>query len=427
MGEIQSVISTIGNIVGLEKTEVVDKLIEWNKSKIYPVNPIAISFEGGGVKDNAEEIADLITKIENYKDEVVKNSLDAESVAEAKKMIAEFGKFLIETRKAVTNPLKEIAGHYAKHEAKFKEMNEGLTQKIDEINEKEYKNRERAIREYFESRLKSDALAEVVSMDAFKDFIEAKRKTNIFTSTGKLTKGIRDAVSEAIRVVAEPILEAKELEDRKALQSKQFDSYMVNFTVDGDTNALEANINQLAKFKESVLDLYPDIVGHCIKSVDNKIALMEGNIRANKAIKEKEAVQNADGELLEIYEEIKEQSSNMTLGKEVLIEMANKLREIYPKLTFSENQENVKTLGTSISARIAELDAKEIEAEIQTVPEEVIQSDSEESIYLVSINDIEVLANMEIKSVSEEEAKKELVRRFEAHLSMIRLYNKKGE
>jgi len=427
MGEIQSVISTIGNIVGLEKTEVVDKLIEWNKSKVYPVNPIVISFEGGEVKDNAEEIADLITKIENYKDEVVKNSLDAESVAEAKKMVAEFGKFLIETRKAVTNPLKEIAGNYTKNEAKFKEMNEELTRKIDEINEKTYKNRERAIREYFESRLKSDALAEVVSMDAFKDFIEAKRKTNIFTSTGKLTKGIRDAVSEAIRVVAEPILEAKELEDRKALQSKQFDSYMVNFTVDGDTNALEANINQLAKFRESVPDLYPDIADHCIRSVDNKIALMEGNIRANKAIKEKEAVQNADGELLEIYEEIKEQSSNMILGEEVLIEMANKLREIYPKLTFSENQENVKTLGTSISARIAELDAKEIEAEIQTVPEEVIQSDSEESIYLVSINDIEVLANMEIKAVSEEKAKKELVRRFEAHLSMIRLYNKKGE
>jgi len=426
MSEIQSVISTIGNIVGLEKTEVVDKLIEWNKSKVYPVNPIIINFENGNITDNSAEVGELVSKIEKYKDDVLKNSLDAESVAEAKKMITEFGKFLIETRKAVTNPLKEIAGHYTKHEAKFKEMNEELTKKIDEINEKTYKNRERAIREYFESRLKDDDLTEVVSMDAFKDFIEAKRKTNIFTSTGKLTKGIRDAVTEAIRAVAEPILEAKKLEESKALQSKQFDSYMANFTVDGDTNVLEANINQLTKFKESVPDLYPDIADHCIRSIDNKIALMEGNIRANKAIAEKEAVQNADGELLEIYEEIKEQSSNMTLGKDDLVEMANKLREIYPKLKFSENQENVKTLGASISARVAELDAKEIEAEIQTVPEEVMQSDSEESIYLISIHDIEVLANMEIKAVSEEEAKKELVRRFEAHLSMVQLH-KKGE
>ncbi len=426
MSEIQSAISTIGNIIGLEKVEVMEKIAMMNKDKLYPLTLIDIQIGSNGVTDNAEEIGELVEKLEAWVEDVVKNTLDAESVADAKKTLSEISKFLIETRKLQTNPLKEIASHFTQHEVKFKPMNEKLTAKFEAINETEYQNRERAIVEHFESRLKADDLTEVISLDAFKDFIANKRKTNIFTSTGKLNKGIKDAVAEALRLVVEPIKQAKELEEKKALQSKQFESYLENIVADGETQMLEANINQLVRMKETVSELYPDIQEHCMRSIDNKISRCESNIKANKAIEEKDAVKNADGEMMAIFDEIKAKSQDMTLDVESLKELGNQLRGIFPKLTFADNQERVKALGVSINQRVVDLEIQENTpvAEVEPVAETEVILEAEYKLtakYFISIQDIEFIANVGIDANNEVEAKEKFTELFRNHLNMVGL------
>ena len=422
MSEIQTAIARVSDIIGIDKSDFMSNLEKWNKTKVYPVSLIDIKISADGVTDNAEQIAEIVSLFTTWSDDIIKNALDAESVTDAKKMIMEFKKYLSETRKLQTNPLKEVAGHYTPLEAKLDEASKALTTKFEAINEVEYQNRERAIREHFESRIKADGLTEIVGMDAFIDFIANKRKTNIFTAKGALTKGIKDAIDEALRVVVAPIQEAKALEEKKALQSKQFESYLDGIPSDGSVDLLEASKITLTKLRGSVEELYPDVVEACYRSIDNKISRCDSNIKAVQAIAEADAIKNADGQFMDIaYAEIKIASQNMTLGIEDLKILANELREIYPKLTFAENQEKVKSLGASLTQRITALELEEITPVVETPPtHRVIETDT----YLVSIHDIEVLASMEIDAESEEEAKKELVRRFEAHLSMIDLMKK---
>lgn len=422
MSQIITAITKITDLIGEDKSEFVAKITEWNKSKIYPVSLIDIQIGANGVTDNAEQVGEIIATLSDYVDDMVKNALDAESIADAKKTVAEIGKYIIETRKIQTNPLKEIAGRFTKHEGKFKEFNEALTAKYEAINEVAYKKSEKAIREHFEAIIAEDNLTEIVSMDAFKDFIANKRKTNIFTSKGALSKGIKDAIAEALRVVVEPIKEANALKEKKALQSKQFNSYLDGIPTDGDTPVLEASIKSLDRLKESIEELYPDIIEECLRNIDNKVSRCSAHIRANKSEAEKEAIQNADGKDMELFNAIRVASTDMTLGLQELKGYANSLREIYPRLTFSENQEKVKTLGASLNQRVIEIQATEM-TPIDIPATEVVPDLDKES-YFVSIEDIEVLAGMEIVADNEDEAKKELVRRFEAHLDMIDLITK---
>lgn len=426
MSEIQTAIATIGNIIGFERNEVIEKITEFNKNKVYPVSLIDIKISADGVTDNSDEIGELVEKLQAWVSDVTKNTLDAQSVADAKKTLSEIGKFLIETRKLQTNPLKEVASHYTKHESHFKTMNESLTAKFEAINEIEYQSRAKAITVHFQELIAGDDLTEVVSIDAFKDFIANKRKTNIFTSTGKLSKGIKDAVTEALRLVVEPIKQAKELEEKKALQSKTFETYLENVVADGETQMLEANINTLIRMKESVGDLYPDIKEHCMRSIDNKISRCEANIKANKAIAEKDKVKNADGDLMLIFDEINTISQDMMLDIESLKELGNQLRGIYPKLTFSENQEKCKSLGVSINQRITELEIAENTPE-PVVEEEVILEAkySLTAKYFISISDLEFIANVGVEANSEEDAKNRFTEMFRNHLNMVGLM--KGE
>ena len=409
MNEIQTVISKMEAITLTDN--ILTKITEMNKDKIYPVSLIDIQISKNGITDNSEEVGEIIKGIKTFCDNVVKNTLDLESVQDTKKNISEMGKFIIETRKIQTNPLKEIAGKYTQHEYLFKTMNTDLTDKIDTIRELEYKENEKAIVVHFESLILE--CGEDLGMDIFKDFIANKRKINIFTTTGKLNKGIKDAIAEALRLVVEPIKQAKELEEKKNLQSKQFEIYFDGIEADGETQKLEANINTLIRMKETIEGLYPDIKDHCLRNIDNKIGRCESNIRANTAIKEKEEISGVDDELMRTYHGI---TINLKYDLDVqsLTKMKEELREIYPKLKFAENQTKVKELGILITAKIEEM-SKPVEAKKEVILEEP------ERRYYVDISDIEFIANTGVVANSEQEAKDKLVDMLRGHLDMVGL------
>lgn len=428
MSEIQNAVTILGGMTGLENKEVISTIMEWNKDKVYPVSVIDIQVTASGVVDNSKDIGELVDKIEVFVEEIAKNALDTDSVQEAKKTVSEIGKYLTETRKIQTNPLKDVVGHYTEHENRFSGFSSKLNDKIDAINEKTYQKNEKALRDYFDELLKSKELVELVSMEAFVDFIENKRKTKVLTeATGKLTKGAKDAIDKAIDAVARPILESKALDEKKALQSKQFESYLDGITSDGKSEVLEANIKSLMKLRESVPELYPDVIESCYRSIDNKIARCESNIKSNQAIADKEALENADGELMAKYEEIKSTSRDMTLHVKELEDLYSQLIEIHNGLTFAENQKKVGELGASLRKRAEEIKGH-LKASVYTPKTETKREPTEDiqenASYALDMEDLEVLAGIEVSAPSEEEAKAELVRRFAMHLDMIDLIKK---
>lgn len=423
ISKIKDAVAVIARTTDIDARNLIADITAWNKDKVYPVSLIDIRIDKDGVTDNSDFVGGIVTKIEEAVKETVANELDLENVTDMKKTVAEIGKWLIETRKIQTNPLKDIATKYTAFESKFGTFNTNLTNKIDAINEKEYQKAEKAIREYFGELLK-DVEVEY-NFQIFDSFIATKRKNQVFTEKSVLNKKIKDEIAEQVRLVIEPLLKAKELEAKKSLQSKQFENYLANIKIDGDNSQIELSINELTRMTIQTKELYPDIIEYCQRAIENKISFAKANITANRMVAERQAVVSVDNKLMEEFSKLEDESKSLTIELDRLKYIVMRLREIYHEVKFADNQEKVKTLGASVALRITEMEKKEIEATV--IPKEEpapFNHYSYTRTFSVSIEDIEVIAGMGIEAESEEDAKKELCRRFEAHLSMVDLISK---
>ncbi|NOR57196.1 MAG: hypothetical protein GQ474_01585 [Sulfurimonas sp.] len=419
--EIQLAVHTIGNLIHVDEKSVVEHITKCNKEKDYTANPISIIIDKGIVTDNSAEVGKVVDNLMLFGEEAITNALSVGEVQDVKKTIAEIGKYITESRKIITNPLRDITKGFTAHEAKFKPMNDKLTAQIDKMQEVEYKAREVEIRDYFEAHIRELELVDILSMEYFDDFIENKRKNQIFTSTGKLNKGIRTAIEEAVRLAYEPIKQAKEENVMKSLQSKQFHVYLDGIVAEGEDSLLEMSIVSLVRLKETAVELYPSIVEECIREIDNKISRCEANVRANKAVKERDEIVNMDGEVIEKLEAISVESQDMLMTVADLKELKDELKELYPKAQKTDTQERIKSLGISIGDRIGEAELHDLRGDDMVGQVEITEETSDITIYRVSIHDLEPLTYMEIKAGSQEEAKELLVQRFEMHLDMIDL------
>lgn len=393
----------------IEKIATIKEITEWNKNKVYPVSPIHISIDQNGSIDNSNEIGILVCMIGDGVEDAIKNTIDAESLSDVKKTVSEIGKFIIETRKIQTNPLAEIAKKYTKHEAKFNEYNAAITKRIDEIKELEYEKAEKKIVELFE-----DEMPKELSLGMFRDFISNKRKNKIFTAKGELTGAIKSDIAEAMRIAYEPIKFAVELDAKKNLQSKQFETYIDNIETDGATNILNASIITLERFKEQCSDLYPDILEGCYRTIANKAQKCEANIRANEAVAQKEATVNADASAMKRVIEI---SDSLSQEKDLnaLQALHKELQEIYKTLTFSENQLKVKEIGTASKQKITAIEVSLVTPK-EEEPKVIVHLTN---FWMISIHDLEPLTFMKIEADTESDAKKKMVEAFESHLSMV--------
>jgi len=423
MGKVE-LISATESLALIAKTDTKDflsKLIDWNKNKAYPISPISIKFENNHIEHNADEIKAFTDKIEAYVKDVVENDLDLDEVESAKKATLEFHKFLSETRKIQTSGLDEAKKQFTAQEARYKPLIASLKDKIDAINEKQYQTNERAIKEHLQATI--DLLDdESITLEMFKDFIEVKRKNKVFTTTGNLTKTTKVQADEAVAKAYAPIQALKELEAKKALQQKQFEGYLENIVATGKTPLLEANVNALIAMEEIVEEHYPDITEHCYRAIRNKIDKCEANIRANEAIAQKEALQNADGVILEQLEAIKKTSSDMLIEKKELEKLHKELQGLWAKCTFVSTKDTIKTLGENISKRIQDMQVEEI---VETpTPTPAPQKETEKS-FSIDIEDLEVIADMHVSAVSEVEAINKLVQRLRTHLQLVGLKEEK--
>ena len=428
---IKKVTASAGQLLGMDPKDLIPLMEQWNKEKKYPFSPIVINVSEKGVTDNSADVEAFVTDAEAWADDIIKNALDLEEVTTAKKIITEFYKCFSETRKIQTAPLAGVVKKYTPLEGRLKTKGEELTKKIEAINEKEYQKREASIKDHILTEITMKEYTDIANLDMFKDFIENKRKINIFTSTGKLNKAIKDAVEDAIRIAVEPIIKERELNDKKGLQSKNFESYMENIKAEGNTEMLEANIHTLIRMKESVADLYPDIIDSCLRSIDNKTAMIQANIRSNASIAAAEEAKNADGETLKKLDEAKEALKDMTLSVTALKTIKAALTLLYPLAKFTETQEKVKAVGAAVAARIVDLEVIDAtvpkeETKQQEAPQQSEEAEQPAFKYVIATEDINELDNMIIEAGSEAEAIEKFTQVFKAHLEMVGLIKAEG-
>lgn len=402
-----------------------ETVIEWNKNKNYPCSPVSIKFTGTAIEDNSKEIGVFIDKLEAYALDVEKNALDIEDVKTAKKVVAEYGKLITETRKMQTGQFKQTVTNFTNQESRFDVLIGKLKAKEDAINFKEYEKRAVSIKEYLDQKIAEEALDKFLNLDMFRDFVENKKKTNIYTSTGKLAGTFKSAADEVIRVAAEPMLKAEELKQKQQQQTAQFEMYMTNIGTVGNNEELEANIITLKRFKETIENLYPDIVESCNRSIDNRISIIHGNMRVNTAEAEKKATEDADGELLAQAEQFRVKLQDMMLSIEELKSIREQLAAIYPNLKFAASQEIVKSIGVAAAQRIAAIEASTITDTITAAspiptPEE-IKSTPVYLKYVIASQDLNELDNMVIEAENENEAIEKFTQVFKNHLAMVGL------
>lgn len=419
---VKAAYAEMGTIIPFEGEGMLEKVMEWNKDGNYPYTPIHIEITDTGIEDNSQDIKLFTDKVEAYIEDVCKNALDLDEVTAAKKMAAAFSKYLNKTRIAQTAPFKDTVSNYTEQEGRYEGFGIKLKAKENAINTKLYEKRAESIRELILEIIAEKELQKFTHLDMFMDFIENKKKTNIYTSTGKLSKGIKDAATQAIETAAAPIIAAQEKANRETLQTAQYEQYISNIEVVGSKDKLEANIVTLERLRESVENLYPDITEYCDRSINNKITLIQANMRADEAMAAKKEQDDIDGKLLEKAEAIQEKAKDLTLSSKELKEMKDELSDIYVQLTLAKSQGQVKNLGVSLGKRIVDAEAREHKP-TPILKKEVPQEEASYSAfkYVIASADIEEFDSMVVEANSEKEAIEKFTQVFRNHLSMVGL------
>jgi len=364
----------VGGLIGLEE-EVLDTLKEYNKNKFYPVSIVSLVFnKDGSVTTNAKEYEQIIDNLVSIADDITENTLEADVIKEKRATYKIVSDALVGMRKQSTNPLKDITTTFTTPEKKIAPADNRMKAKFEQINEASYAISEDAIVTLIKEALDKDGLSESVKIEVFQDFIDKKRKTNIFTSKGSTTKAINDEVEKVVNLVIEPIKKAIDLAEKVALQTKQFESYLDNFETVGETQKLEANINGLIAMKSTITELYPNIVDRCNQSIDNKIARCESSIKTNaeldarlkekeklEAIEKAKAVIDVDKDVMDKFNFIKDKSiQNLEDAEETKKEVAS----LGTRATKEINKEAIRDYYRYITEIIKDL--KNAEEPIQT-------------------------------------------------------------
>ncbi len=370
------------------------QITEQNKTGIYLQSPIKINVTKEGIVDNSIEIEKMVNELESWATDRIENTLDLDILQSDRKAVGEWGKYLTTTRKTQTSQFKDTVANYTAQENRIKDIYTNFRDQEKKIQEVEFKKREVDIKKCITDFIAEQHAADYLSLDMFVDFISKKRETNIYTTTGKLSKTIKDAVEKVVMTAFAPIQEKIELKTRQEQQQKQFESYIENIETNGTTDKLEANKVTLIRFVDSIEEFYPDIVDQCKRSIKNKIDLIDANIKANKAESAYKEERDIDKDLLDEAHKIVASSENYDNKRKVL-------QEIYKKLQKTESKDIVAKLGQGLKKDVVEVKLEETKEVIEVEETKEVQ-------FFIDIKDLEDLA-LEPLGTTKGEAKKNLI------------------
>lgn len=359
---------------GASKDNFIEALIEQRKNGAYLYNPVSMEVTKDGIIDNSETIGKGIDLMEIRADEAIKNDLSVDNLLLLKKEYSEIYEWLKVSRISITKVLDEFKKRGTTNEKRIKDdLIKRIDVHIDTMKEKTFKIAEANIKKHLEELIEQNSDLGI-GLNIFDSFIADKRKTAGMLPSEKTKKtgaGALRTINDEFEKIAKPIREAKELDSKKSLQSKQFEYYLDGISVDGDEVAINAAIASLLKLKESVESNYPDVVDACIRSIENKIEKAEANIRSKKLEQERDAAVARSNEAAthdEPYmQQVKEINQGVLLDDEKTLEdKLTKLRAIHPVLKDEENKMEVVKIAESLKELISTQQLSNIKEEVQT-------------------------------------------------------------
>ena len=347
-----------------------------NKAKKWSITPVKIEFKDGQIVENSAQVKKLVELMKGWADNLIANTKDVDELEKATEIVREVYAWFSGSRKQLTKPLDEMKRNFTALENEIKNIGIAFKEKKEALLEEEYKKREAVLLEYLKTELEEVKKEHAIELteNLFADFIAAKRKTKILTEKGQLTKKTKDEIKAKINEILEPILKEREAQKLKEqdLQKLTLDMQDINVNALFEEE-LETAKEKLTQLLNTVDMRYPNAVQEAIAQLNANIRLVEANIARLKAEAEKEALRKAEEER---------------------------------KAAEAKKQEEIKQ-------RAQELQKAQTEA--------VVPKTKHITKYKIPLEEIEVIASVEIEAKSEEEAKEKAIEMFKQQLQFVEL------
>jgi len=409
--------------------KVAEQAVTYDLIKIENGTPVAVT----GYLD------EYVNALKEYKSDSIENDIDVDVVNEKIKQAKDTFKGIKTFRLAFTNPLKDITSEFTSREKEITLTISEWEASRDKMLEQTFKIAEEAIKEEL-ARLYSENIDLNINMHSFDSFVEVQRKVKGMLpseKTGKLSKPSLKKIEETFNKVADPIREAKKLEEQKQRETAQFDNSLPNIHTN-DIEELEIAKLEYMKIQEQVDTLYPHIKDSANNTIKNRLNTIEASLNALRRAEKAEAKAKADREALEALkgadeglmqevEIIKNGLENIKSEKELLIAEKQKMTDMWHKVKYSENKKIIGELGSMVAKMIEELEVKEAEEALfidTSTPFDDIEEVEEKKKKIYSLSDIADVAMVQmdlemlaVEADNEEDAIKALVEAFEKSLN----------
>ena len=383
----KEIITQFGTLVNYkDPAEFWETIKAQNKAKKWTITPVKIEFKDGQIVENSGQVKQLVELMKNWANDLIANAKDVDELEKATEIVREVYAWFSESRKQLTKPLDEMKRNFTALENEIKQIGIAFKEKKEELLEQEYQNRETAI--ISELKMELNFIKEDLGIDLdinlFSDFIAQKRKTKVLTEKGHLTKKIKDEIKVKINEILEPILKEREVQKLKEqdLQKLTLDLQDIN-TNSLFIEELEAAKDKLIQLLNTVDMRYPNAVQEATAQLNANIRLVEADIKRLQAEAEKKALRKAEEERKAA--EAKKQE-----------EIKKRAEEIQKAQQEVANAKNAQTTEDSSQTK-------------------------KTSKYKIPLEEIEIIAAVEIEAVSEAEAKEKAIEIFKQQLQFIEL------
>jgi len=419
----RTIISNFASLASVETKKFWALVKEENKSKNWSITPIKIEFRDGKIVENSKDVEKLVSLMDSWIEKEIQEA-DVEKLKADEEIVRTIYEWFSGSRKQLTKPLDDLKKNFTTLERQIKEQIEKIKQKQLELQEEEFKRREKVLREYINySKHQQDELNEInIDIQSLmSDFIARKRKTQVLTEKGELKKAVKQEIDLKVKEILEPIFK-----ERQKQKAKEQDLKRVALDLEGiSTNSLfidelNSSLSRLKKLRDMSDNLYPNAKDEAMAQIEAKIEIAEANIKRLEEKAKQDEEKKADEEILKEAKEITKPALKESI--ESLEEKLSKLRELRKKAKLAETIHKIDEIGIEIKNDLMRLKAIKLEQE-QEKKTDAKNRQTTEYVpkWKIPLEEIEVIASITIEARDEKEAKEKAVEIFKKQLEFIEL------
>ena len=284
-------------LIALKKVVEVDDLKNFfetlksqNKAKEWDINPINISFKDGKVVHNAEQIKELVEVILSTSNDTLEDCKDMntiDSLTFHQKLIYNW---FIGTRKQLTEPFDKLKKEFTENEKLLKELDTKIKSKKDELLEKVYQKARIEIFKVLQN-LSDEVIKEYaieINLSIFEEFVNEKKKLKSMVLNTKENLGATNIkmITEKFNMVANPLIEAKQLQELKNKEQRLLSKELNKVVTSGENEDLKASLIDLRIIEDEISTYYSNIDNTAKSQIVNIVRIVENAIINNNKLSE---------------------------------------------------------------------------------------------------------------------------------------------